>query len=258
MAPVMDRWAQGVGTLLMIWDREGEEFPEDTRELVRERARFELNPGRPVPGTIAVSLISVDVRNRTDRMISGTRLRVKHVTHLREVTVSGRYLTDAEAEAHRELVEFPASPFGDLVLPELPPIPAGGSVTVSLYGDMSAVFLYSGIVEVTVEDATVEVQEVAPVRKTMMVRFVTDRITAFPILVFAVPMVLLVVSGAVYGLALFYVRKHPTWATYETACVMAKSGRGDLVMHMLQLPSTRNWGRAKPTESARLATAAWH
>lgn len=78
----------------------------------------------------------VDVTNQTNRVIPGIRLRFDHAWPVWGVDMSATFSTAKEIARWKANV-LPESSGSTLVLPELPPLPPNGSVSLVAYGNVA-------------------------------------------------------------------------------------------------------------------------
>jgi hypothetical protein len=106
---------------------------------------------------------TVSVENRSERTIFGVRLRVDRLVALATVLAKADLLSQSEQDAFNAQLAL-LKTANDPVLPELPPMPPHGTLTLDIFAGSA----FKPTVTVSVEGATVRLVEVVTVDKGLL------------------------------------------------------------------------------------------
>lgn len=170
-------------------------------------------------------LLNIRIHNNSNEAISNVRLRVADFFPSWKVHLVGDFVTTTEAKGFYDKVET-QSGASDVVLPDLPPLPPNGVMSVSLYGrgDFATVALsapgrsYSVRNMTKIEDSTL----VGIARHPFPAAWLATSILLF----LAIPLWLWMVQSAA-------AKRFPV-GLYDAACEEAKAGNVDSAMFLLR------------------------
>lgn len=178
-----------------------------------------------------IARLRLEVRNQTDRVISGVRISLDHIYRIWSISAKGTFLTNEETQNFIGKVK-PARSTSRLVLPELPPLPPRSSLEVILYGSVE-----NADVEVSAQGATTKVERIVEVENTWLVDWYMNPYKAFPLFLFLFLALWLAVFPAerIWKRVLTrVVRKATPGIIYNLACKEALANRGDQAMLFLR------------------------
>lgn len=178
-----------------------------------------------------IARLHLEVRNQTDRVISGVRISLDHIYRIWSISAKGTFLTNEETQNFIGKVK-PTRSTSRLVLPELPPLPPKNSLEVILYGSVE-----DADVEVSAQGATTKVERIVEVENTWLVDWYRNPYKAFPLFLLLFLALWLAVFPAerIWKRVLTrVVRKATPGIIYNLACKEALASRGDQAMLFLR------------------------
>lgn len=168
--------------------------------------------------------IRVDVTNQTDRVLPGIRLRFDDAWPVWGVEMAATFSTAEEiARWKKNLSREPSGP--TLVLPELPPLPPNGSVSLVAYGDVTRADISVAAPGSSFKLVkTVKVQDKFPISAILRPYW----------LPLAFSVILIFILGMLSGFERWVWRRARRNITYGLACGEAKAGRKESALRLLE------------------------
>jgi hypothetical protein len=137
--PDLSEWTREIGTPLQeVADSESKSGAQPpiwamTRliELAKSRTGELLSKQKLSDRSGCLNIV---IQNNSDEVVSNLRVRVSRFHSFWRAFIAGQFLTKKETDDFNSK-GGEENNYSDVVLPELPPLPANGVVTVSVYGD---------------------------------------------------------------------------------------------------------------------------
>lgn len=170
----------------------------------------------------------VEIKNQSGHVISGIRIRFDDIFDFWGLNIAGTYLQESEAKKFMASVTNEAN--GDyVVLPELPSIPPGASLELTLYGRLSSLKP-----SVTTSGDSYSIVRMVKVEDGALIRWYRDPFGLVLILIVLLPLSFLILNAAWLAAKKRIKRQETKNIFYDWACQLATKGASDDAMVLLQ------------------------
>jgi hypothetical protein len=174
-------------------------------------------------------VLRISVFNQTDQAIPNVRVRTDGIAEMWDVEMGGSYLMNSEIQDYLSRVPYGPSTSA-LALPQLPPIPPGGSVNLALYGDVSG----TARAELSVPNHTSQITRIVKLPDTRLLTYYREPYRLGPLLILTVLPVLVVLPFLAYAVRQRIVRRAVPGVLYNAACSEAVQERPDSAIVFLR------------------------